>query len=277
MKAQLERAIRSEEKEKDKLKPKEIDELVKGVTTRDELTITALTYLRGAAGKKNAPPQLGTVTWLVVADNVGMGIGGSEVPASLYQSVNPIYIIIFGLVFTSLWALLDKFGLDPSTPVKFSLGLIQLGLGFGAFWYGAHMADGRGMVALFWLFLGYLLQTTGELCLSPVGLSMVTKLSPKHLVSTVMGSWFLATAFSQFLAAIIAQFTGVSHGADGEAAGIPVPLETVGVYGGVFGKIAISAIASGFICMALAPLLRRWMHEGVDDNGLPVEAHGGDN
>ena len=66
------------------------------------------------------------------------------------------------------------------------------------------------MVAVTWLFLGYLLHTTGELCLSPVGLSIVTKLSPARLVSTVMGAWFLATAFSQFLAAIIAQFTGVT-------------------------------------------------------------------
>ena len=77
------------------------------------------------------------------------------------------------------------------------------------------------MVLMGWLLLGYLMQTTGELCLSPVGLSMVTKLSPSHLVSTVMGMWFLATAFSQFLAAIIAQFTGVTHGS-GESV-IPAP------------------------------------------------------
>ena len=107
---------------------------------------------------------------------------------------------------------MGKRGLEPGTPVKFALGLLQLGLGFGAFWYGAQSADDRGMVALVWLFIGYLLQTTGELCLSPVGLSMITKLSPAFLVSTVMGMWFLATAFSQFLAAIIAQFTGVGHG-----------------------------------------------------------------
>jgi POT family proton-dependent oligopeptide transporter len=140
------------------------------------------------------------------------------------------------------------------------MGLLQLGLGFGAFWYGAQTADARGMVALAWLFVGYLLHTTGELCLSPVGLSMVTRLSPTRLVSTVMGAWFLATAFSQFLAAIIAQFTGVSDGAAGAAATIPAPTETVNVYGDVFGKIAISAMASAAICFALAPLLNRWTH-----------------
>jgi POT family proton-dependent oligopeptide transporter len=277
MLAQIEQAIRSEEAGKGKLEPKEIDELVAGVTGQDAFTITGLTYLRGAAGREGASPDLAIVEWLVVPSNVGMGVGGSEVPASIFQSVNPIYIIIFGLVFTALWALLDKFGLDPSTPVKFSLGLMQLGMGFASFWYGAYTADGRGMVALSWLFLGYLFQTTGELCLSPVGLSMVTKLSPKRLVSTVMGSWFLATAFSMFLAAMIAQFTGVSHGGNGESNGIPVPLDTVGVYGGVFGKIAISAVVSGLICLALSPVLRRWMHEGLDDNGLPADLHGEDN
>ncbi|MHB8901334.1 MAG: POT-type proton-dependent oligopeptide transporter, partial [Thermoguttaceae bacterium] len=273
MKAQIEQALRSEEKA-GSLEPEQVDRLVKDVAQNQRLTFTALTYLREAAGKADAPAELASVKWLVVDENVGMGIGGSEVPASLYQSVNAVYIIIFGLVFTTLWTLLDKVGLEPSTPVKFALGLVQLGLGFGAFWYGALAADPRGMVALGWLFLGYLLHTTGELCLSPVGLSMVTKLSPRHLVSTVMGGWFLATAFSQFLAAIIAQFTGVSEGEAGAAMGIPIPLETVGVYGGVFGKIAIFAVASGIFCLILSPLLRRWMHEGVDANGVPVEAHG---
>jgi proton-dependent oligopeptide transporter, POT family len=139
-----------------------------------------------------------------------------------------------------------------------------LGLGFGAFWYGAQTADSRGMVTLSWLFLGYLLHTSGELCLSPVGLSMVSKLSPARLVSTVMGTWFLATAFSQSLAAIIAQFTGVTHGGNGKEVVVPPPAETVHIYGNVFGKIAISAVISALICFALAPLLSRWMHREAD-------------
>jgi POT family proton-dependent oligopeptide transporter len=78
-----------------------------------------------------------------------------------------------------------------------------------------------------------------------------------------MGMWFLATAFSQFLAAIIAQFTGVGHGTE-EAAGIPVPKETVNVYGDVFGKIAIAAIVSAVICFALSPVLTKWMHREAE-------------
>jgi POT family proton-dependent oligopeptide transporter len=220
----------------------------------------------GALRESHADSPAFTIDWNVSPNNVGMRVAerDQEIPASWFQSINPVYILIFGLVFTALWGFLGKRGMEPSTPVKFALGLLQLGLGFGAFWYGAQSADDRGMVALAWLFLGYLLQTTGELCISPVGLSMVTKLSPTFLVSTMMGMWMLAMAFSQFLAAIIAQFTGVSHGAD-EPGAIPVPKETVDVYGDVFGKIAIAAMISAVICFALSPLLTKWMHREVEE------------
>jgi POT family proton-dependent oligopeptide transporter len=88
---------------------------------------------------------------------------------------------------------------------------------------------------------------------------MVTMLSPKRIVSTVMGAWFLALAFSGYLAGVIAGFTGVGHGAGGPN-GIPAPIETVGIYGEVFGKIAIAAIISAGSLFALAPLLNRWTH-----------------
>jgi POT family proton-dependent oligopeptide transporter len=201
-----------------------------------------------------------TAKWQVTDEHVGMAVGGSEIPASTFQAANPIFILLFAPIFTLIWTYTSRKGWEPSTPVKFGLGLLQLGLGFAALWYGASQADGRGMVALPWLLLGYLLHTTGELCLSPVGLSMVTRLSPTKLVSTVMGAWFLATAFSAYVAGIIATFTGVSHGPDGSG-GIPAPLETVHIYGGVFGQIAIAAIASAVIMFALAPLLTKWMHE----------------
>jgi POT family proton-dependent oligopeptide transporter len=201
-----------------------------------------------------------TVEWKVSQDNVGMGVGGAEIPASLFQAANPIFILIFGLVFTGLWAFLARRNLDPNIPVKFSLGLLQLGLGFWIIWIGAQGADGRGMVSAIWLILGYLLMTTGELCLSPVGLSMVVKLSPGRIVSTVMGAWFLATAFSNYLAGIIASFSGVPTGEGAEQI-IPPPLETINLYGNIFIKIAITAVVSALICFALSPLLKRWMHE----------------
>lgn len=229
-----------------------------GVTT---FTLTVLDDLR----KENEDTPEFEIEWEVSEENVGMGIATrkKEVPASTFQAFNPIFILVFGLIFTALWTILGNNGWEPSTPVKFSMGLLQLGLGFGAFWYGAQCANDRGMVFLGWLALGYMFQTTGELCLSPVGLSMVTKLSPTRLVSTVMGAWFLATAFSQLLAAIIAQFTGVSHnGGDGS---VPIPLETVHIYGDVFGKVAISAFISAAICFCLSPLLKKWMHESEEE------------
>jgi dipeptide/tripeptide permease len=205
------------------------------------------------------------VEWLIDEADVGMGVEGAEIKATIFQAANPIFILVFGLILTGLWAFLGPRGWEPGTPVKFALGLLQLGLGFVALWYGAHTADSRGMVGMSWLLLGYLLHTTGELCLSPVGLSMVTKLSPKRIVSTVMGAWFLATAFSQYLAGIIAGFTGVEHEAGGSN-GIPPPIETVGIYGDVFGKIAIVAIISAASLFALAPLLNRWTHSDIRES-----------
>jgi len=204
-----------------------------------------------------------TIPWHVADDNVGMHIArpSNEVPASLLQSANPIYILLLGLVFTSLWSFLEARGLEPSTPVKFALGLLQLGLGFVVLWYGTTMADGRGMVATSWLLVGYLLFTMGELCLSPVGLAMICQLSPARLVSTVMGGWFLATALSMFLAAVIAQFTGVGAG-NGKESAIPPPIDTVHTYGDVFGFIAVAAIVAAIVCLCLVPLLKKWMHDG---------------
>ncbi|TWU60720.1 Dipeptide permease D [Rubripirellula tenax] len=232
-----------------------------GYTRGDEVfTLSDLDGLR-----KYVQPTQKTdfeISWNVTEDNIGMGIARriDELPASIFQSFNAVFILIFALVFNWIWSTLRNRKLDPSAPVKFALGLIQLGLGFGAFYLGAQSCNEQGMVTIAWLTLGILLQTTGELCLSPVGLSTMTKLSPKVLVSTLMGAWFLATAFSQYLAAIISQFTSVGGHGGGSEGDFPSPLETVNVYGDVFKQIAFTAIASGVVCLLLAPLLTKWMH-----------------
>jgi proton-dependent oligopeptide transporter, POT family len=224
-------------------------------------TLDVLTKLRDS-NKKDLAFK---VEWKVAKDNVGMCVArrATEISASAFQAVNPIYILLFGLGFSALWTFLGTHGLEPSTPFKFALGLLQLGLGFVALWYGTRVADARGMVGVEWLLLAYLLHTTGELCLSPVGLSMITKLSPAHLVSTVMGGWFLTTAIAQFLAGIIAQFTRVGD-SEGAAAVIPAPYETVHTYGNVYGIIAIASGIAAAMCFCLVPLLKAWMHEGED-------------
>lgn len=212
------------------------------------------------------------MNWQISEANQGMGIATrlDELPASIFQSFNAIFILIFALIFNWIWSTLRARGLDPSAPVKFGLGLIQLGLGFGAFWLGAQNCTDVGMVAISWLTLGILFQTTGELCLSPVGLSTMTKLSPKTLVSTLMGAWFLATAFSQYLAAIISQFTSADNAGGSD---LPAPINTVNVYGDVFGSIALTAMGCGAVCILISPILKYWMHEieEVDDAGNPIE------
>ena len=266
---QIEQAIRSEEQRKaaeenKTVNAQHVDELVQAVLKENRFTMTGLLYLQRAAGRPEAPLTDKVLEWKVESSNVGMGIADDEMPASVFQSVNAIFIVLFGMAVSFVWSFLAARGLEPSTPVKFSLGLIQLGLGFAAFWWGAKTADSDGIVSIGWLLLGYLMHTTGELCLSPVGLSMVTRLSPAQLVSTVMGNWFLATAFAQLLAATIAQFTGVGTESDGGASVLPVPLETVMVYGNVFFIVAISAVASGLFCLCLSPVLKYWMHEGQE-------------
>jgi POT family proton-dependent oligopeptide transporter len=263
----IERAIRKQGDPKGELEGEErqkLDDKVKKVKELGRFNMTALSELRSYGVADGTPDEHKIIEWKVVKSNVGMGIGGAEIPASEFQAVNPIYILIFGLLFTALWGFLSARGWEPSTPVKFALGLLQLGVGFGCLWYGAQHADARGMVGLHWLLLGYLFHTTGELCLSPVGLSMVTKLSPARIVSTMMGAWFLATAFSNYLAGFIAKFTGVSEGGGDQV--IPAPTETVNLYGDVFGTIALTAMGSAVLCLMLSPLLTKWMHvEAYED------------
>lgn len=224
-------------------------------------TLDQLSALRQAAQSRRE--TVVRATWTITSEHVGMGVGGEEVPTSVFQATNPIFILIFGLVFTALWGFLSRRRLEPSTPVKFIFGLLQLGAGFGVLWLGAQNADARGMVGMGWLVLAYLLHTTGELCLSPVGLSMVSKMAPARMVATMMGAWYLATAFSQYLAGLIAMFTGVQHGDEGGEGmqAIPPPSETLHLYSDVFIKIALASFVAAAILAALTPFLKKWMHE----------------
>jgi len=201
--------------------------------------------------------QAGSSINLFTERNVDRSLFGWDIPTSMFQSVNPAFIILLAPLFAGLWGWLDRRDLEPNIPVKFGLGIVQLGLGFGAFWIGAQSAGGDGMVALVWLVLGYLLHTTGELCLSPVGLSMITKLSVARVAGMMMGTWFLATASAQYVGGLIAQLTGVEGGA---VEGVVNATESIGVYGSVFGQIAIFALVTGVFVLAVAPFLKRGMH-----------------
>ncbi|MGD9598784.1 MAG: peptide MFS transporter [Steroidobacteraceae bacterium] len=132
-------------------------------------------------------------------------IGGWLMPAGVLQNINPLFIIIFAPVFAALWIALGKRNLDPSAPVKFALGLILMGCGFVVMYFAAQYVVAGEKVLPTWLILTYLFHTFGELCLSPVGLSSMSKLAPARFVGQALGVWFLATAIGNNLAG---QFAG---------------------------------------------------------------------
>jgi len=133
---------------------------------------------------------------------------GWEMPASWLQSVNSFFIIALAPVFASWWLRLGARSMDPSMPVKFGLGLIQLGLGFLVLFFAAQFVVNGDKVAPTWLIITYLLHSTGELCLSPVGLSTVTKLAPQRYGAQMMGTWFMANALGNVISGLIAGHLG---------------------------------------------------------------------
>ena len=138
-----------------------------------------------------------------------------EMPATMTQFFNPFFIITFGSLFSWMWIKLDAMGKNPSIPMKFSYGILQLGAGFLVTLVAINFANDAFQVPLITLVFLYMLHTTGELFLSPIGLSMVTKLAPKNIAGTAMGGWFLSFAMANYLAGAIATLTGgESHGGE---------------------------------------------------------------
>ena len=171
------------------------------------------------------------------------------VPASLFQSINPIYIILLAPIFAWLWTALGRRGLEPSAPAKFALALAQVGLGFLVFVWGAELVGAQVMTPVIFVFLIYLLHTTGELCLSPVGLSAMNRLAPSFMASLIMGAWFYMTAVGNFVAGKIGEATG------GEGGEMSKEL-TLAIYS----KIGWITIGVSVVVLALSPIVKKWMH-----------------
>ena len=150
--------------------------------------------------------QAGSSLNILTDRGVNRVIFGWEVPASMFQSLNAGFIFTIAPLFAMLWIALAKRNMEPSTPIKFSIGIIFVGLGFLALVYGMRSSQGL-QTGVFWIILIYLLHTLGELCLSPVGLSSVTKLSPQRIVGFMMGMWFFASAAGNYVAGLIARAT----------------------------------------------------------------------
>ncbi|WP_339887572.1 oligopeptide:H+ symporter [uncultured Flavobacterium sp.] len=183
-------------------------------------------------------------------------IFGFEPSAGQFLTFNGLFIVILAPVFAWMWVKLGKY--NPNTAVKFALALMLVGLGFGALVMGINVS-GAGKVAAVWLILAYLLHTCGELSLSPVGLSAVTKLSPKKIVGFMMGVWFLATASSEFIASVLANIASVDT-SNGQAPDLNLAKQS---YLKLFEYLFYTGIGFGAVLLALSPVIKKLMH-GVD-------------
>ena len=187
--------------------------------------------------------QAGSTLNLFADRDTKTTVFGWSYPSSWFQSMNSMFVWAFAPVFAWLWLWLGRRHREPSTPVKFSLGLILVGAGFAVLIVGARLAQGGVQVSPMWLTVVYLLHTAGELCLSPVGLSAMTKLAPARIAGLMMGVWFLATSVGNFIAGRLAGFYE------------SMPLPTL------FTNVALFGIVAGLILLPLAPPIKRMMGE----------------
>ncbi|MBB1383231.1 dipeptide/tripeptide permease, partial [Shewanella sp. SR41-2] len=188
-------------------------------------------------------------------------IGSWEVPTTYFQSLNAIFIVVFAPVIASIWIRLGKN--EPNSPVKFALGLFLLAIGF-LFMMGAVFemgGDASVKSSMWWLVGAYFFHTMGELCLSPIGLSMVTKLAPLRIASLMMGAWFLFIAAANKIGGLVGSLIG--HGGEVE--------EQLANAMAIFAGIGITAVVSGIILYLMSDKLVDWMHGAENKNDTEEE------
>ena len=183
--------------------------------------------------------QAGSTLTLFAERDTRTSIFGWSFPSSWFQSMNSFFVWSFAPVFAFIWMALGS--REPSTPVKFSLGLMAVGAGFGVLFIATTLASAGVQVSPMWLTVCYLLHTVGELCLSPVGLSAMTKLAPARIAGMMMGVWFLATSVGNFIAGRLAGFYE------------SMPLGTL------FGTIALFGLVAGVLFLAVSPWIKKLM------------------
>lgn len=193
----------------------------------------------------------GSALNLFTDENVNKNLFGLTLTASNFQAANALFIMIFAPLFSVMWVWLAKKKLDPPAPVKFAIGLLLLGAGFLVLNLGKGFAV-AGIVPAMFLILLYLLHTLGELALSPVGLSLVTKLAPAKVVGFMMGFWFLSSAIAHQAGKWIAGETAAPKDATKE--------QTLELSLAVFNQVGLFAIGCGVLLLILSPILKKWMH-----------------
>lgn len=182
---------------------------------------------------------------------------GFSVPAPVFQSLNAAFIVIFAPLLAWCWVILARRGLNPSTPVKFALGVFMAGLGFLALVGGMKVSGAAGMTAVYFIFLIYWIHTIGELMLSPVGLSAVTKLAPARAVGMTMGAWFLYSGLSNYLAGIIAAGTG----ADTIGGQLTDTAAAKATYIEVYTNVGYVAMSIALVMLLVSPVIKRLMQD----------------
>jgi proton-dependent oligopeptide transporter, POT family len=170
---------------------------------------------------------------------------GRQIPAGVFQSVSSVYILLLAPLFSALWIALDRRGRDPSTSVKFALGLLLMGAGFLVMYFASTYVLAGQKVLPTWLVLSYGVQMCGDLCLGPVGLSSMTKLAAPRVAGQVMGIWFLSLSLGNDLAG---QFVASAYDAS-HVASVPA----------LFLKIVAWCALAGVTMLLLTPLLKRLM------------------
>lgn len=193
--------------------------------------------------------QAGTTFNLFAADNTDRMIGNFEIPASWFQSINAIFIVILAPLFSMLWLKLDQFKMDPKTPFKFAWGMALLAIGAAVMGVADGISNNSAALVLvspLWLTLVYLIFTMGELCISPIGLSMITKLAPPKLVSTLMGVWMFSFAAGNYGAS---QMEILAHKVE-VSVGQPIP---------VFWFVSAITGVAAVLIFILAPWLSKMM------------------
>jgi len=203
--------------------------------------------------------QTGSSMNLFADKNTNLKAGSFNIPSSWFQSVNPAVIVIFAPIFAWMWTRLGHAGREPSTALKMVIGLALLATGFLFMVIGGSRADTGVLVSPFWLVAAYTFHTWGELCLSPVGLSYVTKVAPVKFASLLMGVWFLANAAANKVAGAVAAFTPTP----GEAPQAPMSgiggliQSAAATNHGFYMIFVVAGFAAAAIMLLFVPLLKR--------------------
>jgi proton-dependent oligopeptide transporter, POT family len=200
--------------------------------------------------------QAGSSLNLLTDRLVDRSVFGMAVPAPVFQSLNSMYIILFAPVLAWLWTVLARYKLNPPTAVKFALGVAMAGFGFLSLVAGMKLSGSAGLIAVGFIFLIYWIHTIGELMVSPVGLSAVTKLAPASAAGMMMGAWFLYTGLPDYLAGVIAKTTGAET-IGGQLVDVAAAKAT---YIAVYSQVGYIALAVAVVMLLIAPVVRRYMH-----------------